>query len=229
MKARRPLWLVMAVLAGTGCKADKGGSTGDDTGYSAEVGCPDAVPEQFRDLWDCTKESDACSEGTQVYKYATGSSDASGNLTIEEQWFMFRGLNGDGTLDWCTDTWEIRGTAVDESKFTVLPYDCSTCEEGYDATWTDTTGNNCSLVWGTVFMDPDVKTVDGPFDGVLMMDTLNEINDEPMPNASIVARFLNGNTVYYSNSYTQGATVTPTSDVQGPPEDYEWTGAACWD
>ena len=66
---------------GTGDGADGGDGTGDGSSD-----CPDAVPEQYRNIWDCSTE--ACGAPV-LYRYGIGSSSADGSISMEETIFFF--------------------------------------------------------------------------------------------------------------------------------------------
>ncbi len=199
----------------TGSTTSSGG-TGSTTGD----GCPDEVPEEYRYLWDC--HATTCDGGTKVYHIGEGSSDASGNITTSERWFMFEssGLT-------CIETFDINGTA---SPYDPETFKCATCEEIYEVTWQMTSGNDCGLLWGYTFIG-DKSVEKGPFNGFLMFDTHNAFGDRNEDDGMLVvtAMLTTDQSAYYQDRDYGEGTASPTSGTDGPPEAYVWGNAgACW-
>ncbi len=227
----RSLILCALLAACSGGKSDDatGGSAGDtgggdDTASGGDGGatsgdCPDAVPEEYRNIWDC--DASACDDGVVLYHVAAASSTADDPplFSGEEQFFIF-----EDSGDWCVDTFSLEG---EYSAYDPATFGCSECEEIYQVEMTLTSGNDCGLMWGSLITGD--KDDDGPWTGFFMFETHNEINDErnednkmyvvaTMYNASEDAWSIDAN---YGNGYA-----LPTSEVDGPPQDYTWASNA---
>jgi len=218
-----PLLVLLVACAGgkssatddTGASPDDGadggadGADGADGGDGGDGPCPPEVPAAYQYLWDC--EALSCEGAPKLYRAAAGSSTADGDIAVEEQWFIFFGPG-----DYCTDTFTIAGSSspIDPSTF-----NCSECEETFEVTWELATPNNCGLIWGSLFIDDD-EVVEGPFDGFLMFDTHSPLSGRNPDNAMLtVAAPYDGTYVYPDPNWARG-TATPSTAVDGPPEDY---------
>lgn len=228
LAAALPLTLTVACGGDKEADADSGGeadgaeSSGGDAGDGGAEGgaapCPDIVPEEYRFIWDCALNS--CPGGPLIYNYATGESDASGALTVAEQWFVFSAGEA------CVDTFEITGQLSDLDPNELR---CSGCEVVYEVEWTMATGNSCGLAWGGLFID-DNDNVEGPYSGYLMFDTHTAFGDRNPENAALVVGSpVEGRTAFLNPNWGRG-TATPAAADQaaGPPESYAWTnGGLC--
>lgn len=202
---------------------DTGASTGDEGGEDGTedelwdgANCPPEVPEAYRDLWACKT---GCDGDTVLYHYGKGSSDEDGNITVEEKWFFFE-PSGD-SVDWCFDTFDITGGPT---TYDVATFNCDSCETIFEIKWDMTTDNQCSLLWGYLFFGKDHKEEDPPYNGYMLMDTHNSFGDRnPDGNMIVYGYPVLGGSYYdvHSGDYGRG-TALPTSEVDGPPEEYEW-------
>ena len=196
------------------CTGEDGGGEGEGEG-EGEAACPDEVPEQYRNIWDCAAVS--CPGGSILYHYATGESTAGDpeGFEVTEQWFMF------SSSDWCTDTFEIVG---ERSPLDPSTFDCSSCETTWELAWNLTSGNQCSLMWGSVF-HPDSTSAEGPFDGFMMLETHNSFGDRnPDGNMLVITAMIEGSTRQNNADYGRGYALPLDSEVDAPPESYEWVG-----
>jgi hypothetical protein len=201
----------------TGTDGDDGGDDGDDGGDDGDDGggggCPDSVPEQYRYIWDCDAET--C-DGSMLYRYGVGASDADGDMVITEQWFMF---NGPG--DFCVDTFELEG---ETSPIDPTTFNCSQCEETYEVEWNHT-GTECGVIWGGIFFGQDGQGEEAPYEGFMMYDTHTAFGDRNPDNAMLViAAPVLGSTYYPQSNYARG-TATPSTSEDAPPEDYVYVNA----
>jgi hypothetical protein len=220
----------MAFVLALGCAAgdkDGGDGPGDDTGGGGDDGgmsstCPDEVPDAYIYTWNCA--ATGCEGGRQVYHHGLGASEPDGSFSVTEDWFMF----WDGGDSHCIETFEITGTL---SGLDGEQLNCSGCEVLYEAEWTMLTNNECGLNWGSVFQDlDDESNLVGPFEGYVMLDTHNAFGGRNEDNGMLVFSAINvsGNSYLLDSSYGRG-TATPTSEEDGPPEDYAWASTgACW-
>lgn len=185
-----------------------GEGSGDDGGTT--TGCPDEVPEAYRYIWDCQAET--C-DGPMLYRYGVGSSDASGEIAVVEQWFLFSG-GGES----CIDTFEVEG---DVSPIDPTTFNCSQCEETYEVSW-DHSGQDCGVIWGGIFFGQDGQSEEAPYDGFLMFDTHTAFGDRNEGDGALVvgAPVLGGS--YYPKPDWARGTATPTGSADGPPEDYTY-------
>jgi hypothetical protein len=202
--------------AGDEGAGEAGGDGGGDDGASA--GCPEEVPEAYRFIWDCGLSS--CPGGPLFYNYGEGASTAGGDISVSERWFGFY------PDDYCVDTFLIEGTATD-----VDPADlaCSQCEEVYAVSWTMSSGNQCSLAWGSLFID-DNDEIEGPFDGYILFDTHTAFGDRNEDDAMLVIGAPGkGRTVYPNPNWGRGTAIPESADqAPGGPEAYLWTnGGLC--
>ena len=220
-----PLVLLPACLEDKG-EGDSGGAGDGAATTPAETAtwgndspCPADVPEEYQYLWDC--HANQCDEGDRVlYHWGSGSSQANMDLDIDEKWFMF--WTEDDVAQYCVDTFHIEG---EESKYDVGTFECDGCELIFDVSWTLDSDNDCSTVWGSLFID-DKDEDDGPFNGVLLMDTHNAFGGRNEDNAMLVySAPFNDNYYYKDLNYGRG-TAWPSTEVDGPPEDYNWVSSA---
>lgn len=230
---RAPRWAALLPLAlALGCGGDKAsaedsGATGESTGGDggdggggdgALDGCPDDVPEAYRFIWDCALNS--CPGGPLFYNYGEGESTAGGDILVNEQWYGF------WSDRYCIDSFTIEGSAIDVDPAELT---CSQCEEVYEVSWTMSTGNQCGLAWGSLFID-DRDELEGPFDGYILFDTHTAFGDRNEDDAMLVIGAPGkGRTVYPNPNWARG-TATPASADQPPggPETYLWTnGGLC--
>ena len=195
------------------CTGEDGGDGGDGAdGGDGVTDCPDEVPEQFRNVWDC--DASAC--GAPVfYRYATGASTAEDTVTINESYFLFMGPG-----EWCVDTFEVTGeiSPIDPATF-----NCSECEELWESEWEMSTGNSCGLVWGPLF-EQDSSETEGPFYGYLMFDTHSPLAGRNPDNAMLVFSATSDSrsgSVQFNNNWAQG-TAVPTTGADTWPHDYEY-------
>jgi hypothetical protein len=203
---------------GSDTAADGASDGGDGGGDGSSSGCPDEVPEQYRNVWDC--DVNTC-DGTLFYHIGSGTSTADGQITLTEQWFMFTGPG-----EWCTDTFEMTGTLSDYDPAT---FNCSECEEVWQIRYELTTGNSCSLIWGSLFYGDDGKELEeGPERGFMLFETHNAFGSRNEDNGMLVISApILGDYYYPDINYGRG-TATPSTDTDGPPQDYEWvSGAVC--
>ena len=132
----------------------------DDTSSDVPINasdCPDEVPDEYKYVWDCTKEN--CDGSALVYRYTTGESSDDGALQLTQQWFVFDGVES------CVDTFSINGVLTDLNPG---QFDCETCELVYQIQWT-MTESNCQINWGpNTFKQENDSMV---YDGYLVMDT----------------------------------------------------------
>ena len=225
-----PIILIFYTVLGLGCTEDKGGEEdtvpnddtgtegGGDGGGSSGSPCPEEVPEQYQYLWDCSAAT--CDGGVFAVHAGTGATNESGVLSATEQWFLFWSED-----EYCIEEFEIGGPT---SPYDPSSFNCSGCEEIYESEWEMTSDNACSLLWGAVFIE-DEENADGPFSGFLMFDTHNAFGTRNEDNKMLVVSALVSGTSYYPNADYGRGTAIPTSDVDGPPQDYEWvSNGACW-
>lgn len=183
-----------------------GEGSGDDGGTT--TGCPDEVPEEYRYIWDC--EAASC-DGPMLYRYGVGSSDASGELAVVEQWFMF---NGGG--DSCIDTFEIEG---DWSEIDPTTFNCSECERAFEVSW-EQTSQDCGVIWGAIFYGEDGQSEEAPYDGFLMFDTHSPFgNRNPDEAALVVAAPVLGGSYYPKPDWARG-TASPTATDPESGDEY---------
>jgi len=212
------------------CDSDKGG-TGDDTSGSSSGGgeeggeeggtdeapCPDEVPEEYRYLWDCAAAT--CDGDVYAVHLGTGSTDESGVLSTTEQWFLFWSRD-----DYCIEEFTLGGPT---SSYDPSSFNCVGCEEIYEVEWEMTSDNNCSLSWGSVFVDD--SDIDSPFSGYLMFDTHNAFGDRNEDNKMLVVSAPVSDGFYYPNADYGRGVADPLSKVDGPPQQYDWvSNGACW-
>ena len=225
-----PFVLLTAALCLPACTDDKGGGDGetdpsDDTAGSDGGGdgttdspCPEEVPEQYQYLWDCSAST--CDGGVFAVHAGTGSTSEAGLLTASEQWFLFWSED-----EYCIEEFEIGGPT---SPYEPASFNCSGCVEIYEAEWEMNTDNACSLLWGAVFID-DYDNAEGPFSGYLMFDTHNAFGSRNEDNKMLVVSALVSGSSYHPNADYGRGTAIPTTDNDGPPQDYEWvSNGACW-
>ena len=215
-------YLIVGSLLVWGCGADKDAETSSENEEQTETesdvtesGCPPEVPEEYQYLWDC--EQTSCDPGAyKVYHYAEGSSTADGSFSATEKWFVFDGSS------YCIDTFEIDGQAVETNPST---FDCSFCEEIFEINWR-LTDSQCGWIWSKTFADQESE--DQNYYGFLMFDTHASLTGERNEDNKIlvVAAPVNRveNTYSPNNDYGRG-TATPTSEVDGMPEDYVWASS----
>jgi len=197
------------------CTGEDGGDASDGTDGGTAGGCPDEVPEQFRNTWDCSAE--ACGAPV-LYRYATGSSNADDEIVVSESYFVFSGPG-----EWCVDTFEVSGeiSPVDPATF-----NCSECEELWESTWEMTTGNACGLAWGGLF-EQGSSEAEGPFYGYLMFDTHSPLAGRNPDNAMLVFSATSDSAsggLQFNNNWADG-TATPTTSADTWPHDYEYVSA----
>jgi len=213
---RKKLLITFCLFA---CSSEKtiddtsNGSTETEVEQDASFECPDDVPEAYRSIWDCGALG--CDPGkTKVYRYAEASSTADGQFIATEKWFGF-----DGSSYW-VDTFEITGEAFEIDPIT---YDCSYCEEVFEVYW-QLTDHQSNWVWSKTFADQESE--EQRYYGFLMFDTHTSITDERNPDnkVAVVAAPVRGIHHDSINDYGEG-TATPTSDVDGMPEDYIWANS----
>ena len=199
------------------CTGETSSDGEDDGSDNDSVGCPDEVPEQFRNIWDCAAIS--CPGGTLIYHYGVGESTADdpSRFEVSEQWFMFE------TSSWCVDTWVIEGL---QSPLDPATFDAPTAETTWEVTWTMQTPNECGRIWGPLFF-PDSTSESGPFSGFLELDTHAELNEEERNQDNGVLVFsdvIQGNSRVHNADYACGTASPLDSNVDAPPESYEWVG-----
>ena len=195
---------------GTGDGADGGDGTGDGSSD-----CPDAVPEQYRNIWDCSTE--ACGAPV-LYRYGIGSSSADGSISMEETIFFFEAPGV-----WCSDTFVIEG---DYSPIDPTTFNCSECEEIWDVTYTMSTGNSCGLQWGSLFKERS-DSVEGPFYAMMMFETHGALTGRNEDNAMQVNACTTDSATgscQPNRDYAEG-TATPTTSEDTWPHDYEYASA----
>lgn len=201
--------------------SDKAGDTasnGENEEASNGSNCPNAVPEEYRFTWDCL--STDC-DGSMVYRYAQGSSNDSGTLNMQEQWFVFDGVEP------CIDTFQIEGVASDINPEN---FGCTTCERIFEVYW-NLIDSQCNLNWSKTFAEQESD--DQSYYGFIMMDTHHRVSfDEGAPLEryednviNIVAAPVNQAQGVYEPipTYATG-TANPNTSVDeiGAPEDYTW-------
>jgi hypothetical protein len=206
------------------CTGEDGGE-GEGEGEGEGSACPDEVPEQFRNIWDCAAAS--CPSGSIIYHYGVGASteppadgDSSGDpsqITVDEQWFIF------SSSEWCTDTWAITGY---QSPLDPATFDAPGAETVWEIEWTMTTGNQCSVGWGPLFF-PESEEIDGPFSGFLEFDTHTELTEERNEDDALLvfSDVIQGGRRVHNPDYARGtAAGLNDEEFDGPPENYEWVG-----
>ncbi|MDP6931525.1 MAG: hypothetical protein QGG40_01355 [Myxococcota bacterium] len=202
------------ILLTVGCSG-KNTDTGDpDTGE--ELPCPSEVPDDYQYRWDCT--GSICDDERAIYHLGIGSSDADGNLDVEERWFWF----WDEGDEYCVDTFSITG---DASEVEPDNFYCSGCEEVYQVEW-ELTGGDCSMDYENMFNNEDLSKQEYP--GYILFDTHTAFGDRNVDNAMLVVTAHQDQSSGYYDVETDFArgTAEPTSDEDGPPEDYEWVNAS---
>jgi hypothetical protein len=226
--------LPLAVLAA--CSGGDGGAT--DTDGTGEDGITAferlGAPDKYIDRWNW---EDGCETqngpGVQVYWYSDDAvsvenGDGSFTFTATETWYWFHG--GGGGAD-CRDVWEITGTLV-TTNYDLL--NCSSCEEVYRFE-RRLVEQGCQYQYHQLFgyeeeMAPPEEPV---FDGYLLFDTHNELNDAPNENNGLLvyASFRRPDNQYVSNNnyslQQQAFRFVDDPDRIGPPGEYEWAGTTC--
>ena len=224
---------ILGLLAGlSACSGDDKGSDGTDSGGSeGSAGdgggddggtdgspCPEEVPEEYQYLWDCAAAT--CDGGVFAVHRGVGSTNESGLLSTTEQWFLFWSED-----EYCIEEFELGGPT---SSYDPSSFNCSGCEEIYQVEWEMTSDNACGLAWGGVFID-DTDNSDGPFSGFLMFDTHNAFGGRNEDNKMLVVSAAVSGSSYYPNADYGRGTAFPSSEVDGPPQDYEWaSNGSCW-
>ena len=201
---------------GGGEGSDGGG--GDGGGSGSTTGCPDEVPEEYQYIWDCQAET--C-DGPMLYRYGVGSSDASGELTIVEQWFLFNGGS-----DYCVDAFTVQGewSVIDPTTF-----NCSQCERTFEVEWDHTT-QSCGVIWGGIFFGEDGQSEEPPYDGFLMFDTHTAFGGRNEGNgALVVGAPVLGGAYYPKPDWARGTANPQGEDPEDPaeytPEDYVYVNS----
>ena len=212
--------ILISLVACTGEKAAE--STGEsvfDQGDDpvSESGCPADVPEDYLFLWDC-ENAEGCS--SKLYRYAIGESDASGNISLTEQWFLFNGPD-----DYCIDTFQIEGEWLDVTPET---FDCSSCEGVYEVQW-ELTESQCGIMWSSLFGDQEPNPEDPQtYSGYLLLDTHTAFRMRNEDYGVLVKAAPGG------NDYGRGTAIPTDPNAVGPDEtdpnageqqaeEYEWT------
>lgn len=196
---------------GTGDGSD--GGDGDDGGGSSD--CPDEVPEQYKNIWDCSTE--ACGAPV-LYRYGIGSSEADGTIRLEETIFFFEAPGV-----WCSDTFVVEG---EYSPIDPLTFNCSECDEIWDVSYTMDTGNSCGLAWGGLFMQGS-SSEQGPFYAMMMFETHGALTGRNEGNAMQVNACTSDSATggcQPNRDYAEG-TANPTTAEDTWPHDYEYASA----
>ncbi|HCH63215.1 MAG TPA: hypothetical protein DFR83_10450, partial [Deltaproteobacteria bacterium] len=184
---------------------------GEGEGEGETSDCPESVPAEYRDTWDCTAST--CPGGTIVYHYGSGSSDSTDQISVTEKWYLFSESSS------CMDVWDLSG---ERSPIDPTTFGAPGAETVWEVEWTLQTGNACGVAWGGLFA-PGFEGLEGPFSGFIQLDTHSELdNSRNEDNAVLVsADVLDDGRLVHNVNFARG-TATPMSTEDGPPERYEW-------
>ena len=202
--------MFMLVLAcGPGNKSPESDSPQAD---DSAPGVHPNVPEGYEDKWDVTAESCEKHSDSKIYFLAEASTDAEGNFTATETWYMFHGGDWD---DDDIDVVSYAGAPLTRAELNSL--DATEAEEGY-ATIRSVEQRESNTNW-----TDDVERL-------LVFDNLTPSGNLNWENAMLVFLYKPSEQSggYKADvNYARGE-FHPDTDVLAPPAHYTWEGEDCW-
>jgi hypothetical protein len=206
-----------------GCSgSDEAEPNGTETDDSDSGVVDSIVPDEYKFLWNtegsCTTEFGA---GNQMYMLFEGHLAADGTLEgTERVWWFYKDKGPEAD---CVDTFTLRGTVRTGDPSS---QGCASCELFYDTRRT-LTEDNCREKYGLVY-----RTDDAGLYQTLMMDTLNELNDQPNENNKVGVFHQEkqwGQENYITKLYASesGSALSPESEDYAPPAGLKWHGKRC--